>query len=88
VQIDFLRADLSAFPALRAFGGEDAMSFLPGGSAMKAAAFGVAAMFGVIALLVLIGGATPVGAAPFNAKAFFEQQQRWGGGGGSGGGGM
>jgi len=26
--------------------------------------------------------ATPAGAAPFNAKVFFEQQQRWGGGGG------
>jgi hypothetical protein len=36
----------------------------------------------VIAWSVLKGVSTPAGAAPFNAKAFFEQQQRWGGGGG------
>jgi hypothetical protein len=40
-----------------------------------------AAVFGVISLWVPIGIATPAGAAPFNAKVFFEQQQRWGGGG-------
>jgi hypothetical protein len=46
------------------------------------------AVFAAIVLSVLIGVATPAGAAPFNTKAFFEQQQRWGGGGGGGGGGM
>jgi hypothetical protein len=43
-------------------------------------------LFAVTAWSVLIGVATPASAAPFNAKAFFEQQQRWGGGGGGGGG--
>jgi len=37
-------------------------------------------VFAIIALSVLIGVATPAGAAPFNAKAFFEQQQRFSGG--------
>jgi hypothetical protein len=84
VQVDFA-ADLSgsvSCPCAR-FGGEEAkmQSFVPGDTAMKAAMF----MFGVISLSVLIGVATPAGAAPFNAKVFFEQQQRWGGGGGGGG---
>jgi hypothetical protein len=39
-------------------------------------------LLAVIAWVALIGVATPAGAAPFNAKVFFEQQQRWGGGGG------
>jgi hypothetical protein len=35
----------------------------------------------VIALSVLIGFATPAGAAPFNAKGFFAYLERWSGGG-------
>ena len=38
------------------------------------------AVFAVIALSILIGVATPVGAAPFTAKSFFAQQERYSGG--------
>jgi hypothetical protein len=38
------------------------------------------AVFAVIALSVIIGVATPVGAAPFTAKSFFETQERYSGG--------
>jgi hypothetical protein len=37
-------------------------------------------VFALIALSVLIGAATPAGAAPFNAKDFFAYLERWGGG--------
>lgn len=33
-----------------------------------------------IALSVLLGVATPAGAAPFNAKEFFAYLERWSGG--------
>jgi hypothetical protein len=36
--------------------------------------------FVLIALSVLIGGATPAGAAPFDAKDFFAYLERWSGG--------
>jgi len=42
-------------------------------------------VFTVIALSVLIGVVTPAGAAPFNAKQFFDQADRFSGGSGSGG---
>jgi len=37
-------------------------------------------IFAIIALSVLTGVATPAGADPFSAKAFFEQSERFGGG--------
>jgi hypothetical protein len=37
-------------------------------------------LFAIIALSVLMGVATPVGANPFSTKGFFEQQERFSGG--------
>ena len=37
-------------------------------------------LFAVVALSVVIDAATPAGAAPFNAKAFFEHMERFSGG--------
>jgi hypothetical protein len=38
------------------------------------------AVFTAIALSVLVGVATPAGAEPFNAKAFFDHMDRFSGG--------